>query len=128
MTEPLRPECPRCRGPEAGTVPKCDPLAFVCKYCQYIWDGDLVPPTKPAPEPVTRDGAVVGHIHRKSNEPKPKREKLATGEDLAKTVAEAAGKHALNPAVVRLMLKAFDHGYRTGVRVTLADIRRPRAN
>ena len=124
----IRPECPRCRASEAGTVPRADPLAFVCRYCQYVWDSAAPPATDPAPEPVVRDGAVLGHIHRKSDEPKPVRPKLATGEDLAETADRAASEHHANPAIIRLLLAAFDRGYRTGVKVTLANAQKTSRN
>lgn len=70
----------------------------------------------PPPEPVVRDGVVVGHIHRRSDEPTPAQELTATGEPMAEAAAQVAAKYGHQPDVMHLLLKAFDAGYRAGLK------------
>lgn len=108
--------CPRCLREDAGVVPLADPLALVCRYCGFIWEVS-------APEPVVRDGVIVGHIHHVSPEPTPAQGLTATGEHMAQVIEEAAAKHGHRPAVLHVLLKAFDAGYRAGLAATPLDRR-----
>ncbi len=65
-------------------------------------------------------GGVAGHIGPTPDELLPSREQTATGENMDEAAAQVASQYpAMPPAMLRLLIGAFDSGFRAGVTQTL---------